>query len=125
MLASPWVFESFCESEVYSVDYVCLLSNANQKIVRLDVSVNEVFAVHELDAIKQLESDHDDGFQRELVVAELKEDLERRAEDLDDHAVVIVLDTKPVQFRVSCTSLKYFVELRLVFELLVFVSEQF
>ena len=42
MLASLWVAESLCEAKIYYVDVVLLLADADQEIVWLDVTVQEV-----------------------------------------------------------------------------------
>ena len=51
----PRVSELLCEPEVDGVDQVALLAQPHQKVVRLDVAVDEVLAVDELDATDLLD----------------------------------------------------------------------
>ena len=52
MLARLWVTESLSEPEIDHVYIVLLLANPDQKVVRFDVSVQEVTRVDELNALK-------------------------------------------------------------------------
>lgn len=52
MLACLRVTESFGEAEVDYVDVVLLFANSDQKVVRLDVSVEEVARVDKLDSLQ-------------------------------------------------------------------------
>ena len=52
MLTSLWVTEALGKTEVDNVDIVLFLSNSNQKVVWLDVSVQEVTRMNEFNALK-------------------------------------------------------------------------
>ena len=48
MYASVSIF--LCQSKVDDVDKVALLSEAHQKVVRFDISVDEIFRMNELNS---------------------------------------------------------------------------
>lgn len=52
MLSRLGVSESFGKTKVNHIDIVLLLANANQKVVRLDVSVKEVATVDKLNSLE-------------------------------------------------------------------------
>ena len=56
-LVSSRIPEFFREAEIDRVNEVALLAEAHQEIVRLDVAVDEVFAVDELDAADLVDGD--------------------------------------------------------------------
>lgn len=89
------------ETEVNHVDHTGFGVDAHQKIVRLHISVQEVLRVHEFDASNHLLGEHADRFEREAAVAELKEVLDRGAQQLHDHRLVVALDAVPVDVRDS------------------------
>ena len=51
MLTGLWVTESLGETKVNHVDVVLLLANSNQKVVRFDVSVEEMARVDKFYAL--------------------------------------------------------------------------
>lgn len=48
VLTSLWITEALSESKVNHVDVVLLLADANEEVVRLDISVQEVTRVYKL-----------------------------------------------------------------------------
>jgi hypothetical protein len=52
VFSSLGVSESLGKAEVDDVDIVLLLANANQKVIWLDVSVQEVSGVHKLNSLQ-------------------------------------------------------------------------
>ena len=52
MLSRLGVSESFGKTKVNHIDIVLLLTNANQEVVRLDVSVKEVATVDKLNSLE-------------------------------------------------------------------------
>ena len=52
MLACLRVSEALCETEIDDVYVVLFFSNADQEVIRLDVSVKEVARVYKLDSLQ-------------------------------------------------------------------------
>ena len=65
------------QSEIDDIDDVLLAADADQKVVRLDVSMNKVSRVHELYPLQELFSQHQHRFQGELALAVVKQIFER------------------------------------------------
>lgn len=99
VLACLGVSVSLRKTKIDHVDHRGLIVDANQEIVRFHISVQEVLRVHEFDACNHLLSQHADRLQREATITELKEVLNRRAEQFHDHRLVIALDTVPINVR--------------------------
>lgn len=71
----------------------------DEKVVWLDVTVDEVLLVDGLNTRDHLLGGHDDGLDAKLAAAHVKEILKRRAEQVDDQNVVQTLLTKVVHLR--------------------------
>lgn len=54
----------FGEAEIYDVDDVSVLAYTHQEVIRLNISVKDVFFVHELDTIQDLFAQLQDGSKR-------------------------------------------------------------
>lgn len=59
--ASTGVFVSFCKSEVNDVDYVLLLTHADQEVIWFDISVQEALLVNVFNPLQHLNSQHKYG----------------------------------------------------------------
>lgn len=83
------------QTEIDHVDLVASLANAHEEVVGLDVAVNEALGVDVLDAADELVGEQEDGLEGEFAVAEVEEILEGRAEQVEDHGVVVALGAEP------------------------------
>jgi hypothetical protein len=55
---SVWTFVTFSQTEIDNVNCIfCLVISSNQKIIRLNVSVNDSLFVHNFDSLNHLNSD--------------------------------------------------------------------
>jgi hypothetical protein len=79
--------------------------------------VDEVAGVDVLHTRYQLISEEENRLERELSVAEVEEIFERRAEEIEDHGVVIALGAEPSHKGNTNTARKSLVDLGLIFEL--------
>ena len=61
--------------------------------------MDEVLRMHKLDARDELVSDHQHRLQRKLSRAVVKEVLERRPEQVDNHDIEVTLLSEPVESR--------------------------
>lgn len=66
-------------------------ANAHKKVVRLDVSVNEIFRMNVLDTANHLVSKHQNCLHREAAGAKIKEILQRRAQQIHNQHIVVAL----------------------------------
>jgi hypothetical protein len=105
------------ETKVDDVDLVAALANAHEEVVRLDVAVDERLGVDVLDAGDELVGEQQDRLQRELAVAEVEEVLERGAEQVQDHGVVVALGAEPADEGDADTAGERLVDAGLIFEL--------
>ena len=67
----------FTSSPFSSTDLVAVPADAHEEVVRLDVAVDEVFAVDVLHPADHLIGQHEDRLHRKLAGAEVEEILER------------------------------------------------
>ena len=83
---------ALCQSKVYDVDLVAgLLRATDQKVVRLDVTMDNLVIVHSLDSFEHLASDQQHCLQVELASAVLEKVLNRAAEKVHHHYVELMV----------------------------------
>ena len=99
MLTSLWVAEPLRQSEVNHVHVVLLLADANEEIVGLDITMEEVPRVDKLDSLEHLIGQHKHCFQGEFAFAVVEKVLKTWSEQVDDHYIVVALNTEPVYVR--------------------------
>lgn len=125
MLSCPGLSVSLGEPKVNDVHIMLFLANADEEVVRLDVSVQEVSGVHVLDSLDHLVSQHEDGLQRELPFAVIEQVLQRGPQKVDYHHVVVPFYSKPMHIGDAYSSLQNTVEFGLIEQLRVFGSNRF
>ena len=113
------------KTEVDHVDLVSSLADAHEEVVGLDVSMNEGLGVDVLDAGDELISQEEDSLEGEFSVAEVEEVLQRRAEEIEDHCIVVTFCAKPTDEGNADTASEGLVDAGLVFELGVFGLDGF
>jgi len=77
---------------------VLSLSCANQKVVRLDISVQIKPGVHVLHPLDELVRQHEHSFQGELTIALLKQFFKTRSQFVHHHAIAFLVLPKPIDF---------------------------
>ena len=78
MVSTLRVSISFGQSEIDNVDDVLFATDADQKVVRLDVSVDEVSRMHEFYSLEELFSQHQHSFQGKFPFAVVEQIFQRR-----------------------------------------------
>ncbi len=79
----------FSEAKVNHVHFVHVVSFSNEKIVGLDVSVEDASGMDVLDEFEHLPSYQDCGFEGEFSATEVEEIFQTVAEQVHDHDVAI------------------------------------
>ena len=69
MLSTACISVALCESEVNDINEVLAFSEANNKIVGLDIAVEKVARVYEFNTREHLVGEHEDSFEGELASA--------------------------------------------------------
>ena len=105
------------QTKVDDIDLVAALANAHKEVVGLDVAVDEGLGVDVLNAGDELIGEEQDSLQGELAVAEVEEVLEGRAEQVQDHGVVVALGSEPADKGDADTASERLVDAGLIFEL--------
>ena len=105
------------ETKVDDIDLVSALANAHEEVVGLDITVDKRLCVDVLDAGDELVGKQQDRLERELAVAEVEEILERRAEQIQDHGVVVALGSEPADEGDTHTTGEGLINAGLIFEL--------
>jgi hypothetical protein len=105
------------QTKVDDIDLVAALANAHEEVVGLDIAVDEGLGVDVLDAGDELVGKEQDSLQGELAVAEVEEVLKRRAEQVQDHGVVVALGSEPADKGNANTAGERLVDAGLIFEL--------
>jgi hypothetical protein len=129
------VTEFLCQAKINDVDLVAPLSDAHQKVVGFDVTMDEVARVDIFDAGNlwgrlvmeletrkgaaryQLVSQEQDSLETEFAVAKVEEVLEGGPEQIKDHGIVVAFGTVPANKRHTDTASEGLVDLGLVLEL--------
>jgi len=105
------------QSEVDNEYLVAVPTNSHHKVVRLDVAMDEVFAVHVLDAADHLVGQHQHRLHRKTAGAEIEEVLKTRTEQLHNEYVVVANLAKPTDVWDAHAALQQLVQLALVQQL--------
>ena len=79
--------------------------DAHQKVVGLDVAVNEILVVYKLDARYHLIGEHEHGFHCEATRAKVKEVLQAGPQQVHDEYVVVFLLAVPADVRYADAAL--------------------
>mmetsp|Transcript_34681 Transcript_34681/g.110201 ORF Transcript_34681/g.110201 Transcript_34681/m.110201 type:complete len:290 (-) Transcript_34681:136-1005(-) len=109
--------EPLRQAEVHDVDAVAPWAQAREEVVRLDVAVHDAAGVHALDAVQHLLRQQQHGPEAETPAAAAEELLERGAQQLHDHGVVLALHAVPAHAGHAAAAREAAVELRLGEEL--------
>ena len=72
VLSGLWVTVPLSETEIDDVNYVLFLSMADQEVVRLHVSMNEMVIVQEFESLNHLVRYHERSFNGEFSFAEIE-----------------------------------------------------
>lgn len=105
------------QTEINNVDLVAPLANPHQEIVRLDVTVDEALGVDVLDTRDELIGEQQHGLEGEFAVAEVEEVFQGRAEQVQDHGVVVAFCAEPADEGNADAAGEGFVDAGFVFEL--------
>mmetsp|Transcript_43258 Transcript_43258/g.123756 ORF Transcript_43258/g.123756 Transcript_43258/m.123756 type:complete len:328 (-) Transcript_43258:225-1208(-) len=105
------------QAEVNDVHLVSLGANADEEVVGLDVSMNDVPGVHVLQAANHLVGEHHGRLQCEPPVAHVEQVLKGGPEEINHHGIVLPLDAVPVHVRDADAAGQHPVHLGLVQQL--------
>lgn len=116
---------SLCKTKVDYVHIVLFLTNSNQEIVWLNISVKEMSWMDIFYSLDHLISEHKNWFQTEFSFAVVEKILKGRTKEINDHDVIISLDAKPMNIWNSNSSLQNSVQFCLVKQLRMLCSHRF
>jgi len=102
------------QAEINAMHLICLFANADEEIIGLDIAMDKILGVHVLDTVNHLICKHENCLEGELAIAEVEEILERRSQQIDNHDVVVTLDSVPMHIGDTNTAGKNLVEFGLV-----------
>lgn len=105
------------QAKIDDVNLIAALADAHEKVVRFDVAVDEGLRVDVFNAADELVGQQQDGLEGELAVAEVEQILERGAEKVKDHGVVVTLGPEPPHEGNADTSGERLVDASFIFEL--------
>ena len=105
------------QAKINHIDLVAALANAHEEVVRLDITVDEGLGVDVLNAGDELVGEEQYGLQGKLAVAEVEEILQGRAEQIQNHGIVVALGSEPAYERNADTASKGLVDAGFIFEL--------
>mmetsp|Transcript_16937 Transcript_16937/g.33938 ORF Transcript_16937/g.33938 Transcript_16937/m.33938 type:complete len:319 (+) Transcript_16937:608-1564(+) len=95
-----------CKPKIDDIDLVCFLAETHQKVVRLDITMNEALRVHEFDTAEHLLREHKNCLQTEFARAKIEEILQAWPQEIDNHHVVVSLDSIPAHIRKTHAALQ-------------------
>jgi hypothetical protein len=105
------------QTEIDDVDLVSTLADAHQEVVRLDVAVDERLGMDVLNAGDELISKEQDRLEGEFAVAEVEQVLKGRAEQVQNHGIVVTFGAEPADEGNTDTTSKGLVDAGLVLKL--------
>ena len=117
VLSTSGISVSFGKPKVNHINQVLALAESNNKIVRLDIAMEEVSLVNEFNSREHLVSKHKHGFERELATTVSEKVLERRPKELHDKSVVRTFSSIIKDVGNTHSTVEIFVELGLVVKL--------
>jgi hypothetical protein len=82
MEVSLWVTVLLRQTKINDIDLVATLANAHEKVVWLDITVDEGLGVDVFDAGDELIGQQENGLQRKLPVTEVEQILQTGAEKI-------------------------------------------
>ena len=109
----------FGQTKVDDVDLIAALADAHEKVVRLNVTVDEGLGVDVLDAGDELVGEKQDGLQGELAVAKVEQIFQAGSKQVQDHGVVVALGAEPANEGDPHAASQRLVHASLIFELRV------
>ena len=107
------------QPKINHIHLISPLADAHQEVIRLDIAVDETLGMDVLDAGDELVGEEEDGLEGELAVAEVEEVLERGAEQVEHHGIVVAFRAEPAHEGDADAAGEGFVDARFVFELRV------
>lgn len=107
------------QTEINHVDLVAALADAHKEVVRLDVTVDEGLGMDVLNAGDELVGKEKDRLEGELAVAEVEKVLQTRAEEVQNHGIVVALGAEPADEGNTDTTGEGLVDTGFIFQLRV------
>jgi len=120
-----WVAVLLGQSEIDDVNLVTTFADAHEEVVRLDVTMDEGLCMDVFDAGDELIGKQENRLESEATVAEVEEILETRAEEIQDHGIVVTFGAKPAHKGNADTTSQRLVNASLVLELRVLSLDAF
>ena len=105
------------QTEVNDVDLVSAFPDPHQKVVRLDVTMDERLGMDVLNPRDELVREKQDGLQREFAVAEVEEVFQAGSQEIKHHGVVVTFGPEPADEGDSHSSCQRFVHACFIFKL--------
>lgn len=81
------------EAKVDDMNNMALLPKSHQEILRLDISMDVGFGMNILYSLQHLVRQDQDCLQIELLIAQRKQILDIRSQEVDDHVVIFVFNS--------------------------------
>ena len=111
------IFVPFGQAEINYVKHVLLFAHANQKVVRLYVSVQKTALMHKFYPLEHLDGKHEDRFKGEFVATILAQIFQAWPQKVHYKDVPVADYSKEVHLRNANLPIKHFVQFRFVVEL--------
>ena len=96
VFSSFGVTEPFGKPEINNIDKMLLLSDANQEVVWLNVTMQKMSRVNKLQSLKHLIRQHENCLELKLPLAVVEQILKRGSQKINNHHIIVTLDSEPV-----------------------------
>lgn len=100
MSSRPVVAILLGQAKIDEKELVAVTPDSHEKVVGLDVSMDEVFVVHELDAADHLVCKHENGLHGETTGAKVEQVFEGGTQQVHDQDVVVTLRPVPSEIEI-------------------------
>jgi hypothetical protein len=105
------------ETEIDDVDLIASLSDAHEKVIRLDVPMNERLGMDVLNPRDELICEEQHSLEREFAVAKVEKILQAGSQKIQHHGIVVTLGPIPTDKRNANAAGKRLVDSGLVLQL--------
>ena len=109
----------FHEAEVNQVERLELLARPDQEVLGLEVSVDVSAQIYTLSPLNHLVSNKMKSCSCKIIVAKLKQIIDRWPENVHHHGIVLAFDADPVDITKAIQTSQFLVDLGLVEQLLL------
>lgn len=99
------------QTKIYEIEAMCLTSHTHQKVIGLDISMQELLTMYKLDSLKHLDGDHESTLEIHFPSAKVEDILEGGPKQIHDEYVHVTFGATEMGTRNSSVTFVFAVEI--------------